>query len=109
MTALATSLLSMIASLLPQLSGLTSANITSIISTIIGILPTVIQEIEQLGPIVSNIIAILSGNAAATPDQITALQSAQAQIDAAFTQSLAAAQAAAGQAGATGATGATGS
>jgi hypothetical protein len=85
MSALITSILAMIGQLLPLVaSGANAEMIASIISTLEGIVPFVVDEIESIAPAIKNIIAALSANPAATADQLVALQALDTQVDAAF-------------------------
>jgi hypothetical protein len=78
--------LSMIESVLPLL-GTSSATVTtvgSIISALTSLLPYIVNEIGTVYTSVKNIIAQLQNSGAPTADQITALQSLDAQVDAAW-------------------------
>lgn len=81
-------LLQTVLSLIPSLT--TSKSINNIVSTLIQLLPTVVKEAEQLLPMVQNIIAALRSNGAITPDQLTALDALDAQVDAQFEAAVAA-------------------
>ena len=85
MSALITTVLSMIGSLLPLITSSANATmINSIIATLVGIIPYIVQEVETIAPAIKNIIAALSANPATTADQLTQLQALDAQVDAAF-------------------------
>lgn len=77
-------LLTMISSLLPQLSALSSGAIGTVIGALLQIMPTVVSEVEGVAPFIKNIIAALSSSTNVTPDQLAQLQVLDAQCDAAF-------------------------
>jgi len=91
MSTIVTAVIALIEAILPNIT--VSAVVEKIIETLITLLPAVIHEAQDLAPAVKNIIAALSSNPAATPDQITQLQALDAQVDAAFDQAAAAAAA----------------
>ena len=62
----------------------TSSSITAIINFLIQILPTLVQEVEDVVPIVKNIINSLKSNTAITPEQLDQLAALEVQYDAAF-------------------------
>ena len=78
--------LSLIEQILPMLgsSSTTVTMIENIISVLTKLLPYIIDEISTVYTAVKNIIAQLQNSGAPTPDQITALQSLDAQVDAAW-------------------------
>lgn len=82
MSAFVQAVLALVTGLLPKLAD--SATISNIIVTLTQLLPIVQQEIADVAPAVKNIIAALSANPAATADQLAALASLDAQVDAAF-------------------------
>lgn len=84
MSSLATSVVAMLAALLPLITGSASTEIDTIINVLIQLIPQVVQEIEQVGPIITNIITALKGSTAITPAQLTALQAVEVQYDQAF-------------------------
>jgi hypothetical protein len=85
MTALITTVLAMIGQLLPLITSSANAStIASIISTLEGIIPYVVDEVESIAPAIKNIIAALSANPATTAGQLAALQTLDATVDAAF-------------------------
>jgi hypothetical protein len=86
-------LLTLIEGLLPEL-GVTSASniISQILAALITIVPIIAQNATNFITPVKNIIAALQASGNVTPDQMTALQQLDAQVDAAF-------DAAAGKAG----------
>ena len=84
MSSLATAVVAMLSALLPLITGGASTEIDTIINVLIQLIPQVVQEVEQVGPIITNIITALKGSAAITPAQLTALQAVEAQYDAAF-------------------------
>jgi hypothetical protein len=75
-------LLTIIAQIAPSLGA--TSTITAIINALITIIPTVVKEIEDVVPIIKNIIAALQSNTATTPDQMAQLTTLDAQCDAAF-------------------------
>lgn len=78
-------LLSLIEQLIPLITSAANATlIDSIINTLEGFLPFIIQEIAVLATPVKNIIAALSANPATTAAQLTALQALDTQVDVAF-------------------------
>jgi hypothetical protein len=86
-------LLTLIEGLLPEL-GVTSGSgiISQILAALITIVPIIAQNATNFITPVKNIIAALQASGNVTPDQMTALQALDAQVDAAF-------DAAAGKAG----------
>lgn len=79
--------LSMIESVLPLLgaSSTTASTLASIINALTSLMPYVVNEISTVYTSVKNIIAQLQNTGAPTADQLTALQSLDAQVDAAWT------------------------
>ena len=88
-------MLSTILTILVQIAGATgeASTITSIVNALIQLIPTLVQEYEDLVPIVKNIIASLSANPATTADQLATLKALDAQVDADFEAAATAAQA----------------
>lgn len=85
MTLAIQALLGMIEELLPLLtSSANAALVDSIISTLSGFLPFIIQEISALYTPVKNIIAALSATPATNAEQAATLATLDAQIDTAF-------------------------
>ena len=78
--------LSLIESILPVLgtSSATVSLVTNIISALTSLLPYIIDEITTVYTAVKNIIDQLKNSGAPTPDQLAALQSLDAQVDAAW-------------------------
>lgn len=79
--------LAMIEQILPVI-GTSSATVTmieSIVSALTQLMPYIVNEISTVYTAVKNIIAQLQNSGAPTADQITALQSLDAQVDAAWT------------------------
>ena len=78
--------LSLIEQILPMIG--TASTTVTMIEKIIGVLtkllPYIIDEISTVYTAVKNIIAQLQNSGAPTPDQITALQSLDTQVDAAW-------------------------
>ena len=83
-------LLTIIAQIAPSLGA--TSTITAIINALITIIPTVVKEVEDVVPIIKNIIAALQSNATTTPDQMAQLTTLDAQCDAAFEEAATAAQ-----------------
>lgn len=79
-------MLSMILAILVQIAGVTgeASTITSIITALVNLIPTLVKEYEDLVPIVKNIIAALSANPATTADQLATLQALDAKVDSDF-------------------------
>ncbi|MDE2096634.1 MAG: hypothetical protein KGL39_05250 [Patescibacteria group bacterium] len=84
LTALATSVVSMLTALLPLLTSSGSAAVAGVINTLIQLIPLITSEaVSLVGPI-KNIIAALGANPATTAEQMATLQALDAQCDAAF-------------------------
>lgn len=84
--------LAMIEQILP-LVGTSSATVTmigSIVSALTQLMPYIVNEISTVYTAVKNIIAQLQNSGAPTADQLAALQSLDAQVDAAWTTAQAA-------------------
>ena len=84
MSTLASAVVAMLSALLPLLTGGASSEIDTVINVLIQLIPQVVQEIEQLGPVFTNIITALKGSSAITEAQLTALAQVEAAYDAAF-------------------------
>lgn len=85
MTALVAAIVALLSSLLPLIeSAGAPALIDKIITTLISIIPTAVQYAEDLVPEIQNIISTLKGNSTVTPQQFSALESAEEAIDNAF-------------------------
>ncbi len=85
MTLAIQALLGMIEELIPLLTSTANASlIDSIISTLSGFLPYIVQEISALYTPVKNIIAALSATPATNAVQADQLATLDAQVDAAF-------------------------
>lgn len=65
-------------------SSATVTEITSIIAALEQIIPLVTKEVNDVLPMVKNIIAALKGNGQITADQQAQLDTLNAQVDAAF-------------------------
>ncbi|SRR5260221_10435317 len=91
MSAAVIALLSVIAQIAPSLGA--STQISAIIGALIEIIPALVKEVEDVVPIVKNIIDALRGNGAITPDQLAQLAALDAQVDQAFEAAATAAQA----------------
>ena len=81
MNSVLTSVLSLLTTVAPLASKFGATG--EIISTVIQIAPTAIKEIEDVGPIIKNIIASLKGGDI-TEDQWNQLEALEAQIDKEF-------------------------
>ena len=81
--------------LLTSIAGISSqaSVITQIIATLIGLIPTLVQEYKDLVGPVKNIIAALQANPATAADQLATLQELDAKVDADFEAAATAAQA----------------
>jgi len=90
-TAALQALLVVIAQIAPSLTS--SAAIQAVVNALVQIVPVLIKEVQDLIPMVKNIIAALSANAGTTSDQLNALAALDAQCDAAFEAAAAAAEA----------------
>lgn len=85
MTLAIQALLGMLEELIPLLTSSANATlIDSIISTLSGFLPFIVQEIGALYQPVKNILAALSATPATNASQAATLQDLDAQVDAAF-------------------------
>lgn len=85
MTLAIQAMLAMIEQVLPMLTGAANvALVDSIISTLSGFLPFIVQEVETLGPPIRNIIAALSANPATNAAQAATLSTLDKQVDDAF-------------------------
>jgi phage-related protein len=84
LSGLATAVVTMLSALLPIITGGASTEIDSIINVLIQLIPAVVQEVEQLGPIFTNIITALKGSTAITQAQLAQLATVETQYDAAF-------------------------
>jgi len=91
MPAAIVALLSVLATIAPSLGA--GGSITAIINALIQIVPVLVNEVEDVAPIVKNIIAALQSNSAITPDEQAQLATLDAQVDAAFEAAATAAQA----------------
>lgn len=89
MSALVTIVISLLSGLLPlvEQAGLSSAVTTvvdKVISTLETIIPIAVNEAPEVVTDIQNIIATLKGSNAVTPAQFTALEAAEAKLDASF-------------------------
>lgn len=82
------SFLSMLLAVIPQMTN--SQAVNSVVTWLEQIIPTLVQEYQDLLPTVKNIIALLKSNAAVTPEQVATLQAQEVVIDKAFDDALAA-------------------
>lgn len=82
MTGLISSILVLIEQLLP--ASASAQVVTSIIDALVKMMPFIISEVQSLVGPVKNIIAALSANPAALPDQLSQLQALDKQVDDAF-------------------------
>jgi phage-related protein len=76
-------LLQAILSLL-QNFGVNSQAVSTVISTLIAIVPFLTKELEDIKPAIQQIIELVTGSADVTPDQLTQIEALSAQVDAAF-------------------------
>ncbi len=93
MNAIVSTVIALLAQLLPAVSG-NSALIGNIVNALIQIIPALVQEYQDLLPMVKNVIAVLQADPATTQDQLGQLTALDAQVDAAFDAAAAAAEAA---------------
>ncbi|MCW1991137.1 hypothetical protein ABIE85_001859 [Bradyrhizobium diazoefficiens] len=89
MTAMLTTILSLISALVP--AGTNAALIEKIVAALIQIVPVVVKEYQDLVPIVRNIIAALKADPSTTAAQLEQLQALEVQWDAEFEAAAAAA------------------
>lgn len=75
-----------ILSLLTQIAGMTSeaSVVEQIVQSLVGLIPTLIQEYKDLVPVVKNIISALQANPATTAEQMVTLKALDAKCDADF-------------------------
>lgn len=83
MTAIVGPILALLGQLVP-LVGSNSTLISTIIETLIAVIPQIVNEVETLIPPIKNIIAALSANPATTAEQLATLQALDQQCDQAF-------------------------
>lgn len=74
-------------------SALGGTEITAVITTLSQIIPALVGEVEDVVPMIKNIIAALQSNTAITPEQQAQLAALDAQCDQAFEAAAVAAQA----------------
>ena len=90
MSAILSSVLAVLSSLLPVITasgGAATGSLSIIINAlaqITQIMPIVVQEADDVVPLIQSLIAEISSNATVTQDQLTALATLSAQIDASF-------------------------
>ncbi|NTF67989.1 hypothetical protein [Rhizobium rhizogenes] len=82
------SFLSMLLSIVPQMTN--SQTVNSVVTWLEQIIPTLVQEYQDLLPVVKNIIALMKQSSAVTPEQVATLQAQEAVIDKTFDDALAA-------------------
>lgn len=82
MSAILTGILAILQALVPSITS--SATVQQIINALIQILPVLVKEAQDLVPMIKNIIAALSENAASTADQLATLKALDQLTDAAF-------------------------
>ena len=75
-------LLQVLAQIIPSLTS--SATITNIITTLVSLLPTLIKEVQDVAPLIQNIIDALRSNSVITPEQLAALDDLEVKVDAEF-------------------------
>jgi len=73
-------------SLIGQIAGSlgTPASIMTVITTLEQWLPTIIKEVQDVAPLIQNIVSALRSNDAITQEQLDALDALEARIDAEF-------------------------
>lgn len=85
MSALVAAIVALLTSLLPEIEGLGASDVVDkIITTLINVIPQVVQFAQDLLPEVQNIITVLKSNQSVTPAQMQALAQAEVALDAAF-------------------------
>lgn len=82
MSAVITTILGVLAQVVPTLTS--SASIQNVINMLTQILPTVIKEVQDVKPYITNILDALKSNTAITADQWTQVDALSTQTDAAF-------------------------
>lgn len=82
MSAAIAALLAIIAQIAPSL-GVPSVIVT-IISTLETLLPTIVKEVQDVAPLIKNIIDALRNNSIITPEQKAQLDGLEARYDAEF-------------------------
>lgn len=82
MSSAITLLLTLIAQIAPSL-GAPSA-VQTIINTLVDLIPVIVKEIQDAGPLVQNIIDALRNNGTITDDQLTQLDLLEQKADAEF-------------------------
>lgn len=82
MSAAIAALLAIIAQIAPSLGA--PAIVTTIISTLETLLPTIIKEVQDVAPLIKNIISALRSNAVITDEQKAQLDALEARYDAEF-------------------------
>lgn len=75
-------LLQVLAQIIPNLTN--SATIANIITALINLLPTLVKEVQDVAPLIQNIIDALRNNNTITPEQLAALDELEAKADAEF-------------------------
>lgn len=94
MSAIITTVLSLIQSLLPALGSAGGASLVErIVATLLQLIPVLIKEYADLLPIVKNIITALKGDESTTAAQFEVLEQLDAQVDEAFEAAAAKAEA----------------
>ena len=82
MSAAIAALLTVIAQIAPTIG--VPAVVQTIINTLVSLLPTIVKEVQDVAPLVQNIIDALRGNAVITPEQLKALEDLEVRLDAEF-------------------------
>lgn len=93
MSAILTTLLSLIEQFLPAIAGGNASAIQSVIKVLVQLIPVLTQEYEDLRPIIQNIIDALRDDPATTGKQLETLDELDAKVDAAFEEAATAAEA----------------
>src|SRR5690349_24856469 len=76
-------IISLLAKVVPQI-GANSALITEIITDLSAIIPALVKEVEDVVPMIRNIITALKSKDGVTPEQLAALDAMEDQLDADF-------------------------
>ena len=76
--------LGLLQQLLPSLGVANAGLVSKIVEGLVALMPVLIKQYRDVLPMVKNVISVLKDHTAVTAEQITALQTIEAQIDADF-------------------------
>lgn len=82
MGAIVTAVIALLAEILPLIN--TSGTAAKVITALTQLIPVIVKEVQDLVPMVKNIIAALKDNAVITDEQWAQLDALDAQVDADF-------------------------